>query len=165
MQNFLIYGNFFSWKCSNLWLFPPSPFALKRIFEKVGKWKIFRFLVKSSSTANIPIDHSWKNFQLLQMFLFVWYYRKNFHILHSVCQLTHLLALINKVSKSSKSWKVENFSIYCKIFLFWKYSNSSNFCIDGWMDGWMGWVGKDLFLFCIFLKNYLIYDADCFDAT
>ena len=41
--------------------------------------------------------------------------------------------------------------------------------MDGWMDGWMGWdgmgwVGKDLFLFCSFLKNYLIYDANCFHA-
>ena len=32
----------------------------------------------------------------------------------------------------------------------------------GW-DG-MGWDGKDLFLFCLFLKNYLIYDANCFHA-
>ena len=36
--------------------FPPSPFGLKRIFEKVGKWKIFRFVGKSSLTKNIPID-------------------------------------------------------------------------------------------------------------
>ena len=32
---------------------------------------------------------------------------------------------------------------------------------DGWMDGW---VGKYLFLFCLFLENYLIYDANCFHA-
>ena len=40
-------------------------------------------------------------------------------------------------------------------------------CIDGW-DGWMDgmdrWVGKDLFFFCLFLGNYLIYYANCFDA-
>ena len=47
--------------------FPLSPFGLKigtltgpdkqssGIFEKVGKWKIFRFTGKFSSTANIPI--------------------------------------------------------------------------------------------------------------
>ena len=40
-------------------------------------------------------------------------------------------------------------------------------CIDGWdgMDGWMdGWVGKDLFLFCLLHKNYVVYDANCFHA-
>ena len=42
--------------------FPPSPFGLKRIFEKVGKWKIFRFVGKSSLTANIPIDQILEEF-------------------------------------------------------------------------------------------------------
>ena len=44
--------------------FPPSPFGLKRIFEKVGKWKIFRFVGKSSLTANIPIDQLLEEFPL-----------------------------------------------------------------------------------------------------
>ena len=42
--------------------FAPSPFGLKRIFEKVGKWKIFRFVGKSSLTANIPIDQILEEF-------------------------------------------------------------------------------------------------------
>ena len=42
--------------------FPPSPFCLKRIFEKVGKWKIFRFVGKSSLTKNIPIDRILEDF-------------------------------------------------------------------------------------------------------
>ena len=41
--------------------FPPS-FGLKRVFEKVGKWKIFRFVGKSSLTANIPIDQILEEF-------------------------------------------------------------------------------------------------------
>ena len=37
---------------------------------------------------------------------------------------------------------------------------------DGWMDGWVmdGWVGNNLFFFCLFLKIYSIYDSDCFHA-
>ena len=42
--------------------FPPSPFGLKRIFEKVGKWKISRFTGKFSSTTNIPIDRILEDF-------------------------------------------------------------------------------------------------------
>ena len=42
--------------------FPPSPFGLKRIFEKVGKWKIFRFVGKSSLTKNIQIDRILEEF-------------------------------------------------------------------------------------------------------
>ena len=42
--------------------FPPSPFGLKIIFEKVGKWKIFRFVGHFSFTANIPIDQILEEF-------------------------------------------------------------------------------------------------------
>ena len=44
--------------------FPPSPFGQKIIFEKVEKWKIFRFVGKSSLTANIPIDQLLEEFPL-----------------------------------------------------------------------------------------------------
>ena len=42
--------------------FPLSPFGLTRILEKVGKWKIFRFVGKSSLTANIPTDQILEEF-------------------------------------------------------------------------------------------------------
>ena len=44
--------------------FPPSSFGLKRVFEKVGKWKIFRFVGKTSLTANIRIDQLLEEFPL-----------------------------------------------------------------------------------------------------
>ena len=92
--------------------FPPSPFGLKidtqfRNFRKVGEVekfpiyrKIFRFLGKFSSTENIPIHQiweenfpifpNWKIFHILQIFQFIWFYWKNFHLLHSVWKLAHL---------------------------------------------------------------------------
>ena len=45
--------------------FPPSSFGLKRVFEKVGKWKIFRFVGKTSLAANIPIDQLFEEFSFL----------------------------------------------------------------------------------------------------
>ena len=52
----------------------------------------------------------WKNFHLLQMFQFIWFYWKIFHFLQSVWKLAHLEALINKVSESSKKLESGEFS-------------------------------------------------------
>ena len=58
----------------------------KEFSKMLGKWKIFRFVGKVSSNANIPIDRifdqKWKIFHLLQMFQYIWFYWKNFHLLH-----------------------------------------------------------------------------------
>merc|ERR1712243_362927 len=75
------------WKIFQLEKFPLSPFGVKIgtltgpdkqifvIFEKVGKWEIFRFTGKFSSTANTPIHQFfWKKifrlFQIGQLFTF-----------------------------------------------------------------------------------------------
>ena len=116
-----------------IWIFDKKIIFLPQLFFKVGKvedfpkelekWKIFRFIGNFSTTANIPIIQFWKKladffpnwkiFHLLQMFQFIWFYWKNFHLLQSVWKLAHFRARINKISQFSKKlekWKIFQFT-------------------------------------------------------